>query len=491
MIRRQPTNHLIITLLAAVLLIAAAHAFARQDSQPASTPRTLFAAAATDADWVVRPQKLDASDKAAADKAPTPRWTVLRRPRSTAAPPAWSEVAALDQRPLAIAPFGERLAVLYENNSWALIGSGTQVAGPSPAAGVTLLSLIDGGDRLVFLARAASSEPKHVVLDFDGRALSEPRAAKAADANASGESRFISATANAAFAIDDARLNGYRDVATSSDGRMHAFAGDDDVRVVSLDGADASITLPPAAAGQRLTLSGEADGAARFWWMDGDQFVSLGFKANGDAIGEPAPITMLAPHAPPMFERGLYVVGALTLVLVLFAGGRQMIATGRPPSTKPPPRPAPLARRLAAGIVDAIPLVACVAYLAAGNKLTIYAGMLRFDGGTSEAILTAGVLFYLVLLFAFEVKWQRSIGKAIFALRVVAIDGGKPRPLALLLRNGLRLVDLNLITLLFVPVTPLRQRLGDFLAGTMVIDALDADAKNPARVTPDGRRDNK
>jgi uncharacterized RDD family membrane protein YckC len=101
------------------------------------------------------------------------------------------------------------------------------------------------------------------------------------------------------------------------------------------------------------------------------------------------------------------------------------------------------------------------------------------------------VLFYLVLLFAFELQWQRSIGKAIFALRVVAVDGGKPRPVALLLRNALRLVDLNLITLLFVPVTPLRQRLGDFLAGTMVVDAIDAEASAPASVTPNGRRDNK
>jgi uncharacterized RDD family membrane protein YckC len=202
-------------------------------------------------------------------------------------------------------------------------------------------------------------------------------------------------------------------------------------------------------------------------------------------------VTIRPPPSAAVFERALHLTGAVALLLVLLAGGRQTVAVTRVLAAKNPPRPAPLARRFAAGIIDCAPMAATAAYLVAGGKLSILAGMLRFDNHRSEAILAAGVLLYLMLLVASELRWQQTLGKVIFALRVVSIDGEKPRPRAILVRNVLRLVDLNLITLLIVPVTPLRQRLGDFLAGTMVVDVLQAKSSGPPRVTPDDPADNK
>jgi hypothetical protein len=64
----------------------------------------------------------------------------------------------------------------------------------------------------------------------------------------------------------------------------------------------------------------------------------------------------------------------------------------------------------------------------------------------------------------------RSVGKAALGLRVVSRDGGRASIGALLLRNMVRLVDL-LVGVWFMMLDPLARRLGDRLAGTLVVHA--------------------
>src|SRR6185437_8442772 len=77
----------------------------------------------------------------------------------------------------------------------------------------------------------------------------------------------------------------------------------------------------------------------------------------------------------------------------------------------------------------------------------------------------------LIHTAATEALAGRTIGKMIMGLRVVRLDGGTPDPSALLTRNFLRILDIGLagVPLIFIVFSPLRQRIGDVAAGTVVI----------------------
>jgi uncharacterized RDD family membrane protein YckC len=62
----------------------------------------------------------------------------------------------------------------------------------------------------------------------------------------------------------------------------------------------------------------------------------------------------------------------------------------------------------------------------------------------------------------------RTLGKQALGLRVVTRQGGRPGPAALLLRNVVRLVDL-LVGVPLMALDPLSRRVGDRLAGTLVV----------------------
>ena len=77
---------------------------------------------------------------------------------------------------------------------------------------------------------------------------------------------------------------------------------------------------------------------------------------------------------------------------------------------------------------------------------------------------------YLLHTLVAEVICGQSLGKMAFGLKVVGPDGGTPTRLALVLRNLLRVVDVALaLPLVTVLISPLRQRVGDMVAGTVVV----------------------
>jgi len=129
--------------------------------------------------------------------------------------------------------------------------------------------------------------------------------------------------------------------------------------------------------------------------------------------------------------------------------------------------PAPRSLRLIAGIVDALPVLAANAYIA-------------YQIRTSDDPLTSAFNFpWLMIVSAFvyllhttivELSAGRSIGKMLFGLDVVALDGKKPKASKMLIRNVIRLLEFELFfPLLMIYFTPLAQRLGDMAAGTVVI----------------------
>jgi uncharacterized RDD family membrane protein YckC len=62
----------------------------------------------------------------------------------------------------------------------------------------------------------------------------------------------------------------------------------------------------------------------------------------------------------------------------------------------------------------------------------------------------------------------RTLGKKALAIRVVTAEGGSPGPGALLIRNLVRTLDL-VVGVVLMAVDPLSRRLGDRLAGTLVV----------------------
>lgn len=130
--------------------------------------------------------------------------------------------------------------------------------------------------------------------------------------------------------------------------------------------------------------------------------------------------------------------------------------------------------RFAAALVDLV--LFAVLWLAALVSLSVIA---RLDGSgladfTLRLLAVGGLLVHVLALTAFQVATRgRTPGKQLFELRVVGDEGNPATGLALLLRNLLWLVDvlplpvpLGLVVIL---VTGRHQRLGDLVAGTVVV----------------------
>jgi uncharacterized RDD family membrane protein YckC len=103
----------------------------------------------------------------------------------------------------------------------------------------------------------------------------------------------------------------------------------------------------------------------------------------------------------------------------------------------------------------------------------IAAGMVNSFG--AAAVITALCSAHLAYFFVFEALWSRTPGKYLFGLRVCQVDGSRCTLKSAMLRTLLRVIEVNPILLGALPagimllVTKRKQRLGDLLAGTVVI----------------------
>ena len=83
-------------------------------------------------------------------------------------------------------------------------------------------------------------------------------------------------------------------------------------------------------------------------------------------------------------------------------------------------------------------------------------------------------LLYVAYGTIMEHKFAATLGKMIFALRVVAQDGAKPGWRVVLLRNLVKIIEMSwpvvVVPLALMLFTRNKQRMGDFVARTAVID---------------------
>ncbi|GIW75249.1 MAG: hypothetical protein KatS3mg104_0312 [Phycisphaerae bacterium] len=188
--------------------------------------------------------------------------------------------------------------------------------------------------------------------------------------------------------------------------------------------------------------------------------------------GATYPVTVIA-HTPPAQETmqtWVQILGLILLTLTMLLTFRQKPATPDELLHRGAFQVSPYPRRFAAGLIDAIPqLVGAVWTLdlvqqSPASSTTLYA----------NAPYLAGTFVYLLHVTISEVIWGCSVGKFLFGLRVVSYDGSRAPTERILLRNLLRLVDMLFYApLLLIFLTPMRQRVGDLAAKTIVIYETD------------------
>lgn len=132
--------------------------------------------------------------------------------------------------------------------------------------------------------------------------------------------------------------------------------------------------------------------------------------------------------------------------------------------------------RLLAQIFDSIPML--IFYFIAGNIIASKVGGstpegFDLEGAPGFALMLIMVIFSILYFTVFEAWWNgQSPGKKLLRIHVVNKDGSKINLSTSFLRNALRLVDGfmgYLVGAIFVWRSDKKQRLGDRLAGTVVI----------------------
>ena len=128
------------------------------------------------------------------------------------------------------------------------------------------------------------------------------------------------------------------------------------------------------------------------------------------------------------------------------------------------------ASRCAAAVLDI--LLQGAALLVLGLVYLVLMATVKFSivGWPTAVLIVTGFLLWYGYFVYFETAWNgQTPGKKALGLRVVKY-GGTPIDLSCAAVRGLiRVIDMTLIGLIAVLITPKNQRLGDFAAGTLVV----------------------
>ena len=444
----------------------------------------------------------------------------------------WQPVTTVESRVVSMAHRGPQLALLLDDGTWLLASEEALVTGRPPPVGAQILDIAPHGQTLAALARVRSGGSHRLILLTLGQAGWAQQAelgSAVADAWADASLAVVESSVLVAVRQGDgagARVRLVRragegaweeagSIALRPDAVAFELIGGGPVPVLWVLGRDGgyglhwfggegvqSLDVPPprgvessemaaayafervrvlyAAAGKRYertydpmpAVTAPADGSGTT--------PATGPTTSGAAATAPTSLPavqdtrIVLPGRPvlPWVTKWTQPLLSLALLFTIIASLRRrsemqqaMLRAGELPL-------APWGRRLAAGCVDALPLLIGLGALWARSRLTDDPAEVWADPAVQAAVL-AGPVIYILHTTVTEALFGRSVGKMIFRLRVVALDGSRPTTGALLARNLLRVVDLLIVffPLVLVLFSPLRQRAGDVAAGTLVVRA--------------------
>jgi uncharacterized RDD family membrane protein YckC len=228
--------------------------------------------------------------------------------------------------------------------------------------------------------------------------------------------------------------------------------------------------LPPAGGPQVLAVAFES---LRWLAISGGDVVEQDYQIDGTPKGQVHPIDQTEP-TPVDFDP--YATGAALVVLVAVVAALAQ-RRGRPSglwqaAQTDPVLPAPIGPRMAAAFVDLLPSFAAMWALPRGLNTAA-----ALENAVWNIFIIA-VTTYVAHTLVAELICGQSIGKMMFGLRVTTTDGKAPSAASIIVRNILRIVDVSLIvSVVLIFLTPRRQRIGDLVAGTIVV-AEDSHGEN-------------
>lgn len=372
-------------------------------------------------------------------------------PRESA---ATAPATAPATRPAAVAPSGGLALYQMREGKWSVVPSG---ALPSKIVFDTPLSLalVDRVPWVAVKTAADTLEIYHFVTGGWQRVTETHAPAQP------GSFKFLSGMSPATLWSCGAAGGRFEQFAPESGGERFAS------RVFPLK----TLSAPPT---QRTAA--DAISAVREMAIVDDKTVEQDYNeltlAPADKLAQ---LTLPVPAAQPfpgMF--GLVLTVLMGLAILSSSNRRRGESQGDDDESSADLVLADLLRRLSAGLIDATPFLVPIILFAQFAPQAREAKLQENLPSAETAVLVSFVValaIYLVHTALSELFTGRTLGKALLGLRVVSMDGSTPAPSSILIRNFLRVIDVALlgIPLAMITFSPLRQRIGDVAAGTIVI----------------------
>jgi len=322
----------------------------------------------------------------------------------------------------------------------------------------TLLADPRGAGRPILLAQTTEEQPRRTVV-----AVYEPtgeagwrRAAYDLGIRMRSAERWGAALVDGQVVLAQ-RNNTRLDLSVLRHGAAHALG------TAELTQPDDAWTLLPAADAVAVMLAQPGDEPALAWTR---------IDLRGRVLHERTAITA-DPRAAraQRFEYAMMVAVIALSLLMLFVFWQRDPRLHQP-KLDDKTRIAQLWRRTLAGVLDLLPgaVAVIVYYDITLTELQTHWRLRQIDPVEAEPAMVAIGLFVLYTLLG-ELVTGTTPGKRLLGLRVVTLENARPRAWQVVARGVLKAFDLVAPLLLVLPLlSPHRQRLGDLVARTLVVE---------------------
>jgi uncharacterized RDD family membrane protein YckC len=428
-----------------------------------------------------------------------------------------------------------QLALLMEGNSWRICFSDGSTQGPLPPKGVELLDLAGDGQRLMAVAKATGRDP--FVLELQGGSWVEgpafPDHLSPTGSALIGGKLYVCGRVGTSLVVfvgsdvvpkeDSGGAPATSRAATSRAAQASAPTDAATTRPVSIQwGRVHSLdAVPPSAVAELLEVRGEvglwvhepgaggtlylniahfdpakridlgpntgqvvvAGGRIRYIYNDRARKATYeqAYDLSGKPLGKPeifAVTQSIADERLRQLIEGLAVAGAMGGILLAWRRRAEMTEAAIAEAGKL--ALAPWSMRVGSASLDAIPWIAAVAYLVLAEHVGVLD--LLSETRTAYVYLVGAAACVMQSLMGELMFGGRSLGKAVFGLRVVTLAGGPVSPGNVLLRNLLKMTALVFPPIwLSVLMSPMRQSVWDAATGTVVVATKTEEERNDER----------
>lgn len=409
----------------------------------------------------------------------------------------WAEVARFQSDITSCAPVGNRLAVLLPSGEWRMLEDSPGPLGPPLPPGYHAIRFAGDGDALLAVAAGGSVETQPTTHPTT-------RAAPAAVLRFADNTWSVITDLPHGLVPDEAdviRVAGtlYAAGRRGASIDVWAYRGEAWEKVWSVSGlsvrqfgllrgqARPMLATMTVTGSWTLRLLGDetpvleaseprlpSDVAIvgptlRIVYVDGNEIRQLAYDDYGAGAAYPLTTIARTPVNPQAMNSWVNVIALVLLTVTMLLTFRQRPATPGDMLASAQYRVSPLGRRFAAGFLDAVPMLVGAIYSLDVMQREHFANVQAINVPT-----LIGTAVYILHVGISELIWGKSMGKALFGLRVVMFDGTRAPADRIVLRNLLRVVDMFFFApLLMIVLTPMRQRVGDLAAKTIVVYEAD------------------